>query len=162
MEALEFRNVLIEKLYNYLKFPVIPSDEDQNIPDPPYVVYTITSDYQKKGQDTLRFTQDESGFKQVYENLLENTYSFNVHSNKRDEAFIRCHDIIKYFDRLGRDELSFAGITVVGVSNPQNRSVMLVDHYERRYGVDVRFRYFNKTEQSIENIETVKISQGGK
>lgn len=161
MNAIEVRNTIIEKLYNHLQIPVIPSDEDADIPERPYVVYGITSDYLKNGQDSLTYKQEADHLVKIYENLVEASYSFTVHSDSRDEAMSICYRLIEYFDRIGRDELSFAGITVVGISNVQNRSVLLVDHYERRYGADVRFRYLNRTEQAIDYIEHAKVTNTG-
>lgn len=162
MSSLDMRNKLIEKLYNHMLIPVIPSDEDADVPSGPYVVYSITSDYLKNGQDVIFHSTDIEGVTtQVYENLVESSFSFTVHSEQRDDAQVRCEELISFFDRTGRALLSDEGITVVSVGNVENRSIFLVDHYERRFGADVRVRYLSQTIQIIDGVNDVTITNAG-
>lgn len=158
---IEVRNKIIEQVYKYLHIPVIPSDEDADIPPRPYVVYSITSDYNKNGQDSITYKDGIDHLIERYENLVEATYSFNVHSENRDEATNTCYSLIEFFDRVGRDALSAVGITVVGISNVQNRSVLLVDHYERRFGADVKIRYLSSSEHRADFIEQANVKNTG-
>lgn len=161
MITTEVRNKIIEKLYSHLQIPVIPSDEDADIPERPYTVYSITSDYVKNGQDSITYKDENDQLIQRYENLVEATFSFSVHSDSRDEAMNTCYSLIEYFDRIGHFDLSDTGITVIDISNVQNRSVLLVDHFERRFGADVRFRYLSKSEQVVDKIEHITFENTG-
>lgn len=161
MITTEVRNKIIKKIYGHLQIPVIPSDEDADVPARPYVVYSVTSDYNKNGQDAITYKDGIDHIVEQYENLVETTYSFSVHSDSRDEAMNTCYTLIDFFDRTGRDALSADAITVVGISNVQNRSVMLVDHYERRFGADIRFRYLARSEHQTDFIEQANVKNTG-
>ncbi|MFC2948535.1 phage neck terminator protein [Virgibacillus sediminis] len=155
--TLEVRNNLIQALYNHLNIPIIPDDDDGSIPPRPYVVYSVTSDNQKNGSDSITYTETDTGFTKTYANQKEASYSFNAHSDSRDEALEICYNLIEYFERIGRDILNDKGIAVAEVSTTQNRSVLLGEHYERRHGFDVRIRYVDRSEYEEEPIEELNL-----
>lgn len=161
MPDLNYRNEIVKALYDYMDIPVIPDDEDAEIPDYPYITYSITTPFSKTGQDSITYEQTEEGANRVYDNLNEPSFSFTCYSDKRDEAQMLCLRLEEYFGRIGRDNLSEANIVVVEVSSAQNRSTLLVDHYVRRWGLDVRFRINDRSVENIGAIELIEIKNTG-
>lgn len=157
MIKVDQRNNLILALYQHLKLPIIPSDEDGNIPARPYIVYTIIRDNGSNGQDSITHRIQDDAFYKEYENQKEGTFSFTVHSDTRDEALEICYRLIEYFERVGQAAINDAGFAVIEVTTTQNRSVLLGDHYERRYGFDVRLRYKDRSEYPEESIEEMNL-----
>lgn len=170
MISVDQRNKLILVLHDHLKIPVIPSDEDEDIPPRPYVVYSIIRDNGSNGQDSITHRVDKETqfvspsqpietevFYKEYENQKEGTFSFTIHSESRDQARTICNDLKEYFERVGRIKIYDAGFAVIDVSAVQNRSVILGDHYERRVGMDIRLRYMDRSEYLEESIEEINI-----
>ncbi|AKG05523.1 hypothetical protein AAV35_012690 [Salimicrobium jeotgali] len=153
MITLDVRNRLVKALYDYLQIPIIPDDEDTGVPPSPYVVYSVTTDNVKNGSDTISYAEASDSFTKTYTNQKEVSYSFNAHSDSRDEALEMCYRLIEFFERVGVETLSREGIAVIEVMPTQNRSIMLGDYYERRHGFDVRLRYVDRSEHTVETID---------
>ncbi|QAS52808.1 phage neck terminator protein [Halobacillus litoralis] len=160
MMTVETRNTITNELYKFLGIPVIPDDDDGEIPDYPYVVYSTTTDNNRKGHDSITFEDTDEGFMKTYANQVGTSYSFNAHSDSRDEAIETSYKIAEFFQRVGRDLLNQLGVAVTEVSPIQNRSMMLVDHYVRRQGLDVRFNYIDASTYPIDSIENTTITGG--
>lgn len=157
MIQVDQRNKLILALHEHLKIPVIPSDDDGDIPPRPYVVYTIIRDNGSNGQDVITHRVAADVFFKSYENAKEGTVSFTVHSDERDEAMVTSNILKEYFERVGREKIADAGFAVIDVGPAQNRSILLGDHYERRHGLDVRLRYMDRSEYPEEPMEEIII-----
>lgn len=157
MISIDQRNKLIAALYRHLNISVIPIDDDGDIPARPYVVYNITRDNGSNGQDSLiqRVDPETDVLFQAYQNEKEGTLSFTIHSEKRDEAMEISYRMKEYFERIGRDIIARAGFAVIEVGTTTDRSVLLQDHYERRYGFDVRVRYLDRSEYPESSIEEI-------
>ena len=160
------RSAIVRPLAAALGIPVILSDQTGQIPPYPFVTYKMTSPYLETsvhGAESVRDAPD--GIKVLQEKVVEVVFSFTVHSKDADEAYQLCYALVEYFDFAGRDALRDAGITVVGISNVQNRDVFLTIEYERRVGCDVRFRVVNRSEMTPtaevgDYIETADITEG--
>ena len=66
-----------------------------------------------------------------------------------------------WFLHSGYDYISAIGITIIDVTNVQNRETLLVDEEANRYGFDVTIRYVRQDTREIQPIEKIKI-EGGK
>lgn len=153
---------MIAGLYAVLARPVIKVDQDGDIPEYPYVTYSITSPYiDQYGHEIERWFEEGGGLSVELTKHIEMVLSFSAYSEDEDEANLLCMRIIEYFTRTGRLSLQDIGIVVVGASNAQNRSVLLVEHYERRWGVDVRIRVVDSSTMAIEYINEAPITEGG-
>ena len=160
------RSAIVRPLAAALGLPVIMADQTGEIPPHPYVTYKMTSPYLETsvhGSESVEGTPD--GIKRTQIKHIEVVVSFTVHVKGEDDAYQRCYALIDHFDFSGRDALREAGVTVVGVTNAQNRDVFLTIEYERRVGCDVRFRVVNRSEFAPEPeigdyIETAEIERG--
>ncbi|TMV49363.1 hypothetical protein FE783_12670 [Paenibacillus mesophilus] len=165
LELATIRNTIIAGLYTKLARPVIRADGDGDVPDYPYVAYSITSPYiDSYGHDAERWFNVPGGIGVELIKHIECALSFSCYAEDEDAAQALCLRIIEHFSREARDDLRETGIVVVGVSGVQNRSVLLVEHYERRWGVDVRFRVIDRSEiidATGGYIETAEITNEG-
>ncbi|MDF2657765.1 MAG: hypothetical protein K0Q94_556 [Paenibacillus sp.] len=147
LELATIRNTVIDGLYAKLSRPVIRSDSDGDVPEYPYVAYSITSPYiDSYGHDAERWFNVPGGIGVERIKHIECAFSFSAYAEDEDDAQTLCLKIIEHFMREARDDLRDAGVVVVNISGVQNRSVLLVEHYERRWGVDVRFRVVDRSE----------------
>ncbi|MFB6475772.1 LIC_12616 family protein [Paenibacillus glucanolyticus] len=156
------RNPIVSGLYSKLQRPVIRSDGDGDVPEYPYITLSITSPYLSPyGGDSERFERISGithSVKSEATKHVELVISFTVYSPDEDEALNLCMKLINHFNREERDNLRNAGIVVVSNTDVQNRSVVLVDHYERRLGVDFRFRVKDRYLSQVETIGTAIIN----
>lgn len=152
------RNTITNSLQAALGIPVIPQDDDGSMPAYPYITYTATSPYiVTAGQDVERHYLDETGY--VLDSLkpVETVYSLTTYDEDDDAAAAVCMRVIEHFNRAGREALAAAGVVVVSVGGVQNRSLWLGDHYERRWGCDVRFRVVDRSILPADYIEEAEI-----
>ncbi|ALS27193.1 hypothetical protein IJ21_17920 [Paenibacillus sp. 32O-W] len=141
------RTAIVQRLKSALGISIIMGDQTGQQPAYPFVTYKMTSPYLETSPHGVESVTDISGgIKRSRKKQVELVFSFTAHAKNPDEAYQKCYEIIDYFDFSGRDALRDAGIVVVGVSNAQNRDVFLTIEYERRVGVDVRFRVVDSSE----------------
>lgn len=176
MKFLELRNKLIAGLSSYLKVPVVLADQVQPEQPFPYVIYSVTSSYIPEA-GLGEFSQTTDGDKKI-ETRSEQpscSFSFTVCSMNReslddngnpvrifgeDEALDQSEKTQGWFLHAGYDYMSNIGITIVDVTNVQNRSFLQVDEEARRYGFDVLIRYKRVDKRQTNVIETVNAMEG--
>ncbi len=152
------RNTITGSLHAVLGIPVIPQDDDGSMPAYPYVTYTATSPYiVTTGQDVERRYLSEAGYVLDSTKPVEMVYSITAYDEDDDAAAAVCMRAVEYFSRVGRETLAAAGVVVVSIGSVQNRSFWLGDHYERRWGCDVRFRVVDRSILPADYIEEAEI-----
>lgn len=174
MTAKELRNHIVRLLWEYLKIPVILSDQAQPEVDPPFMIYTVTTPYSSTGE-MGDVTWRPDGADRLLEDRLEMpsaTLSFTVCSENRtgkhgkeisgaDEAEDLADKAVGYFKHVGYDDFARLGICVVDVGPVQDRTTLMVDEASRRKGFDVRIRYTRTDTRKISTVEGVAITQKG-
>ena len=90
---------------------------------------------------------------------IEATFSFNFYGRDDLEAMELAAKAEEYLDFVGEFALRDNGLTVVEVTNPQDRTLYLGDAYEYRVGFDVRFRVQEVKERTSPLIEEAEIEQ---
>lgn len=154
------RSAIVRSLAAALGIPVIMGDQTGEMPPYPFVTYKMTSPHLAPAHGVESVENVDRGIRRTQEKQVEIVFSFTVHSANADEAYQRCYALIEYFDFAGRDTLRGAGITVVEVTNAQNRDVFLTVEYERRVGCDMRFRVVARSEMDEQFIENAEIERG--
>lgn len=154
------RSAIVRPLAATLGTPVIMGDQTGEMPPYPFVTYKMTSPYLETSVHGAEgVVETENGIVRTQEKHIEVVFSFTVHSTNADEAYQKCYALVEFFDFTGRTALRDADITVVGVSNVQNRDVFLTIEYERRVGCDVRFRVVSRSEIDEYYIEIAEIER---
>lgn len=170
MTGIEVRNALVVALYDYLGRPVVLSDQTVPESEYPYVTIQAVQPYIPRGGANIIYELVDStgGFARDIntrrEEYAEATYSFSACSRNRDdifgddEALELAEKSQGFFRHTGRYILQDAGISVIEIMNVQNRSGLVVDEIDRRYGFDVRVRYQRvdtRRDGTIEHMATI-------
>lgn len=148
------RNKLIAALYAAVGCPVVLASQVQPEAEPPFIVYTVTTDYIPDGSLGHYLQGDgeaEGSLVSVRVEQPTATFSFTACSIDRitengtifgaDEALDLAHKAQGFFLHTGRDALEAAGFVALDVSNATNRDALELNEMGRRYGFDVRLRY---------------------
>lgn len=159
MTFLQLRNNLVKLLYEYMNIPVLLNDQLQPIPTYPFMYYQAVQPY-TSGSFNIQKTRirDSSDLSVEREEYTEATISFSVCSIDRDcirgedEALELAHKAQGYFLHVGREPLRSLGVTVLGVENMQNRTLVDTSETDRRYGFDVHFGYVRTDTLSVGTI----------
>ena len=159
MRFRELRNVVICGLSRYLNVPVCLSSQVSPEQEYPFVVYSSTAPYiPDNGLGEFYQTPNQDG--SLTEERREQptcTFSFTVCSVNRedgailgeDEALDLAESAQGWFLHAGYEDMSRQGLTVVEVSNVQERSFLQADEEARRYGFDVMIRYVRIDKRTI-------------
>lgn len=153
------RNTIIGNLFTATGVPVIMSDQSGPRPAFPFVSYTVTSPYLPIGGPIK--TQMAAGgvLYDVTTYQVEMVFSFTAHSQDPDEALNLALRVLDYYRNTAPALLGEYGMAVVSVSGVQNRDQLMVMEYERRSGLDVRFRVLDRKVEPLEYIERATIIQ---
>ena len=171
---IEKRNALILALSNFVGCPVLMASQVEPEMEPPFIVYSITSDYTPDnglGNYSLEDGSTEGTAVEVREEQPTTTMSFTACSINRcyddngvqvevlgaDEALELATLAQGFFLHTGRDAISDAGFVVVDVSNATSRDALELDEMGRRFGFDVRLRYTRSDYASVSEVEQPNI-----
>lgn len=156
---IEVRNTIIEKLYNHLGIPVITNNNVKNRPDYPFVDYNILTLINFNGEGNIEYEYLEDDITNSLHLQPKVSISFNAYSRDEIEAYNTAKVISDYLKHIGYEELSNAGVVVVDVMEISNRTVLEVDEYEFRYGLDVIFRFKDRIDRIDREIKTYSIEE---
>lgn len=167
---INIRNKIIALLHGAIGKPIIPNTNTQNRPEYPFIDYSITSLIGDKSDGYHVFTDEpipepdngdfEIGILGIKEpepvtNLINTGYynhniafSFNSYSDNETEAYDLIKQVWDWFKHQGVQTLSYEKIAVVDVLDIQNRTILAVDEYEKRYGFDLIIRYAEPIERT--------------
>ena len=159
MDYQVIRNTIISRLHKALGMPVILSDQTGERPAFPFVSYTVTSPYLPLGGPIKTILTADGMPYELTTYQIEIVFSFTAHDAAADGAITTALKMVDYYQRTAQTELASAGIVIVNVSDVQNRDQILVMEYERRSGLDVRFRVIDQTIGPAEIIETADIHE---
>lgn len=166
---IEKRNALILALSKFVGCPVLMASQVEPEMEPPFIVYSITSDYTPDnglGNYSLEDGSTEGTAVEVREEQPTTTMSFTACSINRieekdgervsilgaDEALELATLAQGFFLHGGRYATQKAGFVVVDVTNATSRDALELDEMGRRFGFDVRLRY---TRTDLANVDTV-------
>lgn len=169
----ELRNMIVSGLHTHLQIPVCLSNQVNPESEYPFIIYSSTAPYIPDGGlgQYAQTKTENGGAVEVRREQPTCTMSFTVCSMDRsnangyilgeDEALDFAERAQGWFLHTGYDYISGKGITVVDVSNVQERSFLQVDEEARRYGFDVVIRYVREDTRDIDTISGVSTSEKG-
>ncbi len=85
--------------------------------------------------------------------------SISTYSLDEAEAYDKALEAQAWFKLIGYHDLKGMNLVVVGVTTLQDRSILIVDNFEKRIGFDVTLRVGVETKSRIETIEKISISK---
>ncbi|SMB95362.1 hypothetical protein SAMN00017405_0390 [Desulfonispora thiosulfatigenes DSM 11270] len=162
------RNFIVKGLYEFLQVPVIPTDNPNKKPKYPFISYKFTTLHKNQGGFNLLLEpipsidpNFEYDIEYTREEQPKMVISFSSYSLDDLEAIDLANKIKKWFNFKGRLLLKNNNLVVVECSDIQDRTIQIIDNYEKRYGFDVTLRYSSQSKLKVETIEKFKI-KGGK
>lgn len=174
MDNEKVRNAIVKELYNFTKRPVLMMRQANDRPknqkgetDYPFIAYNFLSTFINDRQVGIyEQTEVPSTNPKFEKDIIDTVYfqpqftmSFTAYAKTSLEAKDLAQRIWDFFRHNSYYMLLTSNIVVVEVGNIQNRDVLEVQTYERREGLDVRFRTTHKIEQRIETIETYELNK---
>jgi hypothetical protein len=164
MNYKEIRNSIVKRLHEYLQSPVVPTDNNQKKPDYPFVSYKFTTIFRGQGghnRITDMIPSDDPNFEYdievTHQEQPQMVLSVSTYSLDEVEAYELAIKAKNWFRFQGRDYLKANNIVVVGTSTIQDRTIHIVDNYEKRAGFDITLRTVSEQKMVIETIETMKM-----
>lgn len=166
MDYRKIRNAIVKGLYDYLNVPVVPTDDVGDKPNYPYISYKFTTLKIPQGSHNLykdivpsndeRFQYDIEYTREEQPKMI---ISMNAYSTDDVEAFQLALEMESWFKFQGYRFLKDNEIVVVNISNIQDRTIQIVDNYERRQGFDVAIRVMDIQKLRLETIEKSNIKK---
>lgn len=172
MTAKEVRNNIIKGLHEYLQVEVCKGNQRMKERQPPYIIYNIVSPYipeqaigefqiGKREEKTVEMRKEQPSFSMSFTVCSMDRTAGGTKIYGDDEAMELAERAQGWFLHSGYDYISNIGVTIIDVTNVQNRETLLVDIEANRYGFDVTIRYVRQDIREIQSIEKV-IIEGGK
>lgn len=171
MDFVDMKNTLIKMMWNHLNRPVILSDQASPEAMYPYIYYNIIGPPKGLGStgDHRVSVKDGDAYTVLHDHPTA-TFSFTACSQNRtegskeilgdDEAMELSEKAAHYLEHIGYNELSRLGIVVVEITNEGQRSGLVVDEIDRRYGFDCRVRFKHTTERNDGSLENINFKKG--
>lgn len=156
---IDVKNSLVKLLHEHLGIDVIPNNSTENRAGYPFIDYNILTLINFNGEGSITTESLEEDISTNLEVQPKLSVSFNSYSRVEVEAYNKAKTISNYFRHVGYHELQEEGIVVVDVMEISNRTVLEVDNYEFRYGLDVVFRFKDSIERIDREIITYPIDK---
>lgn len=169
----EVRNLVTAGLGAYMGLPVVLSSQVSPEAEFPFFIYSSTVPYVGDGSLGV-FSCVRESEERIVEVRKEQplcTLSFTACSMNRgeypdyihgdDEALDLAEKAQGWFLHAGYEYIAGHGITVVDVSNVQERSFLQVDEEARRYGFDVSIRYVRTDKKETGTVERASAIEKG-
>nr|DAL26898.1 MAG TPA_asm: tail completion protein [Caudoviricetes sp.] len=165
----KLKDLITNGIFAYTGRLAIDTDNNNPRPDYPYYSYKITSiktNANGEGNYIDSFPEStEEGFKHDYVESVELQpqviVSFNAYSQDIAECINKISQAWDYFKHAGKKRFADENIVIVRVMNITDRTVVMGERYEYRYGFDVEFRILHTIERRSETIEEFKFNKKG-
>lgn len=164
----KLRETFVKELNEETNLLVVQTDSNHKKPKYPYYSYKFITLRQNTGEGGVLKESFESSLNQNFKYDVVSTLefqpksimSFNAYSDDLEECEEAAIKAWEWFRFKGRRILSYANYIVVNVGNITDRTALLGEAYEYRYGFDVEFRLVQEIKDRTETIESYKIEGG--
>jgi len=154
------RNGIVTGLHQHTGVTVVPNNTTDHRPDYPYITYQIIGSHKSNTfslvDEVIPSTNPDFEYdvKVIRKEQQPFSLSINAYSNTEEEAYSLAEKARDWFTFHG--DLYFVGmnIAIIVAGNINDRTQLIVDDYERRYGFDVRIRAARAITKRVETIES--------
>lgn len=162
MNSYEVKRIIAEGLNNEFTELIVEAEQVHKKPDYPFATFqVIVANQNEYVHDNIKRENvpitDPNFTYNVRKSKIEQpqmTMTINAYSLVTQEANELAQNIKDWLDFRGDLYLDSNNIVVVESEDIQQRDLLIVDNYERRYGFDVIIRYDNEVNVDIETIES--------
>src|SRR5574344_1359432 len=164
----KLKKEIVKGLHAYTGLEVVDTDNNYRRPKKPFYSYKITS-IKTNANGEGNYSEDfpkslKSEFKHDYRETVklqpQVVISISCYSSDIAECLEKTYKAWDYFKHGGNDKLALDNIIVVRTEEITDRTVILGDRYEYRYGFDVELRFLHGIERRRETIEEYKFKKG--
>lgn len=151
------RKTVVKGLKEYLKCPVIRSNQNAEPPKYPYLSYTIITPM-SENRGTYGEYDDGKARKPVTQ-----TWSITAQSDDNDESLNLANKAREWLDYVGTVFLNDNGVVVQSVTSVGNRDNIISIEYEYKNGFDCFFSCMDEVAsliETVENIENISLKGG--
>ena len=147
IEYEKMRTKIAKGMKEYVKCPVIRSNQTGDRPDYPYISYTVTT---LAGQNNGTYSEYEDG---TARKPVPSIWSFTCLSDDNSESVSLANKARDWLDFAGTEYLNENEIIVQSVGAIRNRDNILTAEYEYKNGFDCTFSCVDEIEREITMIE---------
>ena len=140
----------------FRELAAIPITETKRKPEYPFTTYQVLN-YDTNYRYFGSIKQSDTG--QTYTRQPQMIISIDVYSNDIIEALEKAQNAYDYFLFAGDGVLYAEDYSVAKIGDIEDRTSLIVDEYEYRYGFDVWVRTVKTIERKTEFIEEVIINE---
>lgn len=144
------RKTVVKGLKEYLKCPIIRSNQNAEPPKYPYLSYTIIT---PMSENRGTYGEYDDG---IARKSVTQTWSITVQSDDNNESLNLANKAKEWLDYAGTTFLNDNNVVVQSVSNVSNRDNIISIEYEYKNGFDVFFNVFDEVTSNIETIENIE------
>lgn len=169
MDEIKIRSLLIPKLKEHVKVPVIEGNQYMEPPESDHIVFNWIANAKDIGMESIEYGTDEEGNANVtysldYRSTLSLTSVCEVtdtgtHSQAKDKSYNLAQLGRQWFTFIGRSYIIANGIAVVEVTGIQSRDSINEEEYRR--GFDVSLRYRDVVTVPIDYFTKIYVQQEG-
>ena len=164
----KLKKEIVSGLHAYTGLKVVDTDNNHRRPERPFYSYKIMSiktNANGEGNYSADFPKSlDERFKYDYREKVELqpqvVISINCYSTDNAECLEKTYQAWDYFKHGGNDLLALDNIIVVRTEEITDRTIVLSDRYEYRYGFDVELRFLHEIKRRRETIEEYKFKRG--
>lgn len=161
-------NLLVLELHNKFSIPVVQIEQVSEKPAYPFLGYKIiTSNIKESGQKIIinelipstdiNFTSD---IKQTATEQIKFTVSFSAYCTTQMAA-VELSTLVKNFIEFEMYlDLKDVGAVIYNIAAIGDRTILLSNEYEYRYGFDVIIKMINTSTRVIKTVEQIIINMG--
>lgn len=164
----KLKKEIVKGLHAYTGLYVVDTDNNNRRVKKPFYSYKIIqikTNISGEGNYSSDFPKSlDERFKYDYREKVELqpqvVISFNCYSDDIGECLEKTYQAWDYFKHGGNDLLALKNFVVVRTEDITDRTVVLGDRYEYRYGFDVELRFLHEIERRRNTIEEYKFNKG--
>lgn len=160
-------NLIVKHVHELLSVPVVPTNNIGKKPDYPFLSYKVTTARSQTNGYNLKTelgaSSDENFEYDIKETIIEMptfTVSFSAYDSDAFNAASLAESALTAIQHTLCYELEEINAVVVGVTDVSDRTILIVDNYESRYGFDVMIRITTESSRTIETMEEININGG--
>ncbi|MBC3889513.1 hypothetical protein GH810_14460 [Acetobacterium paludosum] len=168
MSAVTVTKLIVKRLHELLNAPVVPTDNVGDKPGYPFLSYKITTARIKPNGQPIMERELIASVNPLFEYDIKETaieqpaftISFIAYAAAEFDAIGLSQMALDTLNHNLYYELKDINAVVTSIEAVGDRSVLIVDNYEHRYGFDAIIRITSEASRIVETIENFNITGG--
>lgn len=146
----DIKSIVASGIESYAGKPVVFSKQNEEMPEYPYISYTITT---HASRNNGTYEEYEDGTKRK---LVTQIWSITSNSDNYEEAVSLAEKAHEWLDLIGGTILSDNNVVVQSVGDVTDRSNVITIDYQYSFGFDCFFYVFDEITTEVEEENTIE------